>query len=375
MAKRKPKASVTLNPFGIEPLFEKGKTPKDPVKRRIEYGNSSSWYNYETSSKDHASYVIDYAKNQLKYSAADIKSLKSLRDWEISSRIGIPCRMFTRGWEFNAEEKTAVAESMAEKLAIANTAAKAEVTDEPVVRAIPPAKRAEMKVAATIAYDFDVLIDQFIQGNYKSTMNAFNSAKSYSLNAQHVNLFKKIVETEFDSIDAAMSKKCEQAVEAYSHVKRADLKKMHATLTNILQDLEQLKLTKKVVSKSKKPQSADKQIRKLKYKTEDTVYKVGSINPAMIPGKTMLMTFNTKTRFLTMYKTDSVEGLSVKGTSIKGFNPALSKTTRLRKPNDVLPSLLKAKLKKVEDVWSNVTTKITTPNGRCNGDVVLLRAL
>ena len=374
MAKRKPKASVTLNPFGIEPLFEKGKTPKDPVKRRIEYGNSSSWYNYETSSKDHAGYVIDYAKNQLKYSAADIKSLKSLRDWEISSRIGIPCHMFSRGWEFNAEEKSAVANSMAEKLVMAKAATKAVVADEPVPRSISPAKRAEIKVASTIAYDFDLLIDQFIQGNYKSSMNAFVSATSHSLNAQHINLFKKIVENEFTGVDAALNKTCEQAVEAYSHVKRANLKKMHATLANIFQDLDQLKLTKKAVRKNKKPQAADKQIRKLKYKTEDTTYKVGSINPAMIPGKTMVWTFNTKTRFLTMYKTDSVEGLSVKGTSIKGFNPALSKTTRLRKPNDVLPALLKAKIKKVENVWDEVTTKITEPNGRVNSDVIILRA-
>jgi len=373
MAKRKPKLSLTLNPFGIEPVYEKGKTPDDIVERRTAYANSSGWYNYETNTKDHAGYVIAYAKNELKYSAADIKSLKSLRDWEISARIGIPCRMFSRGWEFNVEEAKDVADSLAEKLALAKISVK-EVTDEVVTPTISPTQKAEMKVAATIGHDFDLLVDQFIQGNYKASMNAFTSAQSYSLNAQHINLFKKIVEDEFDSLNDAFNKKCAQAVEGYSTIKRADLKKMHETLSAILEDLEQLK-TVKVVRKAKKPQSADKQIRKLNFKTEDTTYKVASINPAMIPTKAVLWTFNTKTRFLTMYKADSVEGLSVKGTSIKGFNAALSKTTRLRKPNDVLPTLLKAKPKKVEDVWNVLTTKIVEPKGRCNGDVILLRVI
>ena len=374
MAKRKPKKSVTMNPFGIEPMFAKGDTPTDDAERRKVYGDSSGWYNYENSLKDHVSYVLDYAKEVLSYSKDEVKTLKKLSDSKIAGLIGIPCHMHYRGWELNDDEANQISTSMKTKLTEAlSYADEAEVVEPTIV--LTPAQKIMMKVNSTIGYDYDLTMEAFAEGNYSTKFSAFNLMKSYNLTAAHVNYFAKEVERDFATVRDAYNKVCDQAVEAFSHVKRPDLKKRFELLEGILNDVEQFKSTKKAVrgTRVKKPKAADKQVKKLKFKTEDNTYKVTSINPALIPSNYILWTFNTKTRVLTMFKTDSVDGLSVKGTTINGFNPSLSKCTTLRKPEDVLKLVLKGPIKKTEKVWDSLTTKIREPKGRVNEEVILLR--
>tara|TARA_B110000495_G_C23032506_1_gene615378 strand:+ start:913 stop:2040 length:1128 start_codon:yes stop_codon:yes gene_type:complete len=372
MAKRKPKKSVTLNPFGIEPIFEKGKTPKDEVLRRVAYGNASAWYNYESGPKDHVSYVLDYAKDVLGYSKDDVKALKKLPDWGISAVVGIPCHMYYRGWNLNATEKKRIVSEMIRKLTVANAIVVEVVAAVPV---ISPAEKVLMKVNATIGKDYDILMEEFGKGNFKQKLSAFNLIKSYNLNPAHINFFEKDVMHDYETIRDAFKKTCDQAVEAYSHVPRPDLKKMYEALQTIVDDIEQVKSAKKAVRqvRVKKPQAADKQIKRLKFKTDDNTYKIASINPALIPTAAILFTFNTKTRLLTMFKSDSVDGFTVKGTTINGFNPALSKCTTLRKPEESLKVLMKGNIKKAETIWDTLTTKVREPKGRISTDVILLR--
>ena len=66
-------------------------------------------------------------------------------------------------------------------------------------------------------------------------------------------------------------------------------------------------------------------------------------------------------------------GLSVKGTTILGFDENLSIQKTIRKPDDVLKefkSAGKVKLRKFLDEINSVDTKL---NGRCNPDTVLLK--
>ena len=74
-----------------------------------------------------------------------------------------------------------------------------------------------------------------------------------------------------------------------------------------------------------------------------------------------------------MYITDSTKGFEVKGTSIKNFNPALSKQTKLRKPDEVLPLIINKTIIQSRKVWDTFTTVIKEPNGRINADCILLK--
>jgi hypothetical protein len=88
-----------------------------------------------------------------------------------------------------------------------------------------------------------------------------------------------------------------------------------------------------------------------------------------------LFTFNVKTRVLAEYVSGSSTGFEVSGTSIKKFDVEASRQTRLRKPDDILPDILKKTPKQIDNIFKGLSTKIAVPNGRLNDDTIILRAL
>jgi len=129
------------------------------------------------------------------------------------------------------------------------------------------------------------------------------------------------------------------------------------------------------IPRVKKPKTSDVQVKNLKYKVEDIDAKLMSVNPVMIPGKEVLFVYNTKTRKLTQYNSNSTKGFEVSGTTIKNIGDE-SRVTTLRKPDDILPLILSKTIKQIDkQVWDTLTTKVSVPNGRINGDCILLRVL
>ena len=190
-------------------------------------------------------------------------------------------------------------------------------------------------------------------------------------------MFKNMVANEYQPIKDAYDNTCDQAVEAFSHIKRSNLKKMMTSMETIFEDLDKLKVANKAarIPRIKKPKASDVQVKNLKYKVEDIDAKLMSINPVMIPGKEVLFVYNTKTRKLTQYNTNSTKGFEVSGTTIKNICEK-SRITTLRKPEDILPLILSKTIKQIDkQVWDNITTKVSEPNGRINADCILLRVL
>ena len=129
------------------------------------------------------------------------------------------------------------------------------------------------------------------------------------------------------------------------------------------------------VPKAKKAKTSDAQIKKLNYLDRDDVAKLVSINPIMIPGKTKLWVYNAKSRVIHVYTSDSTSGFEVKGSTVHNWEPKLSMSTKLRKPEDLLPQILTKTEKQIAKVLSALTTKVSIPTGRINKDCILLRVL
>jgi hypothetical protein len=188
---------------------------------------------------------------------------------------------------------------------------------------------------------------------------------------------RQVIEGWLLDYEDAYHKRCEQAVEGYSHLKRPELNHRIKACQDMLLDLDRIKSAAKATRKTrvKKPQAADKQVRNVKYKTEDANFKLASINPVQIIGKTRLYTFNTKTRTLTEYITQSVDGFQISGSTIKNIDPVNSRQVKLRKPDEFLPMVLSKTVKQIDTEWKKLTTKSSQPNGRLNADTILLRVL
>ena len=178
----------------------------------------------------------------------------------------------------------------------------------------------------------------------------------------------------------------EQLKEGYAHVKKADIKKLRTAIGELMVALDfiidQAKATRK--PRKAKPRSADKVIAKLKFLKVDEKYKLASINPIDVIGANELWVFNVKTRKLGKYIASSIDpkglgregtGLSVKGTTIIGFDEKLSVQKTLRKPDEQLKEFKGAGKVALRKFLDEINTTDTKLNGRCNLDTVLLKVV
>ena len=134
--------------------------------------------------------------------------------------------------------------------------------------------------------------------------------------------------------------------------------------------------------RKKKPISKDKLVAKLQYCKQDTKYNLTSIDPKDIITAEQLWVFNTKTRKLGMYVASVLDprglnregtGLSVKGTSIQGFDTAKSMQKTLRKPEEQLTEFIKCGPVKSKTFFSEIKSMEIALTGRINSDTILLK--
>lgn len=148
---------------------------------------------------------------------------------------------------------------------------------------------------------------------------------------------------------------------------------------SIMDDLDRYIGNKKAVKirkpRAKKVKAAIDVVKKLKYQKEDPALKIMSINPAEIIGAQQLWTFNTKYRKLTVFNSLSPSGLSIKGTTLIGFDTDSSISKRARKPEETIKELLGAGKITLRRLMDTLNTSSTVPTGRINEDVILLRVI
>ena len=136
--------------------------------------------------------------------------------------------------------------------------------------------------------------------------------------------------------------------------------------------------------RKKKEISPEKMVSKLQYNKEDQTLKLKSIDPTEIVYAEALWVYNIKTRKLGKYVAKTLDprgmnrpgtGLTIKGTSIKGFDEENSIQKTLRKPEEQLKEFANAGPKKVLEFYDAIKTMGVKLNGRINNEVILLRAV
>ena len=169
------------------------------------------------------------------------------------------------------------------------------------------------------------------------------------------------------------------AVEGYSHLKKSELNRRVTECKAMLEDLDKIKSATKSLRKVriKKPQSAIKQVAKLKYQKEDATFKLVSTNPLNVIGSVRLFVFNTKYKRLAEYVTQDPKGFIISGSTIKNFDKELSRECTLRSSQlGFIQTVMTKTPNQVDKAWTEVLkTKVTSPNGRMNDNTILLRTV
>ena len=354
--------------------------PDDLKERERLFRNGCQWFYYFENKKKAAETVQTYCRRILKFDNKKIANLKKLPDWKYRMKTYKTICMINNGWEGYPLTEDMITE-MHEFLKDCEKEGKKikkAADSKPKVVAISPAVRMKRKVLDTIYHDFDTMvIDKWMEGIFDKKEILF---PTYSLLQLHkikgagLNMFRDLVQAEYDVVLDAYSKNCDQAIEAYSHITKGNKKKMLDLMDKIFEDIERMRTNSKATrTRIKRPKASDKQVEKLNYMTENVDAKLISINPVLIPGKHKLYIYNCKNKKLQEYITTATSGFEIGGTSIKNFDKKSSRQATLRKPDIVLPDVLNRTEKQIEKIWKTLTTKIDNPTGRINKDCILLR--
>jgi len=167
-----------------------------------------------------------------------------------------------------------------------------------------------------------------------------------------------------------------QLKEGYGGIKKSHREKYQQALEKIISNCDLIIDGAKAKRKprTRKAPSKEKLVANVKYCETDSKYQITSVNPIDLLDSKEVWIFNTKTRKLGKYVADNTSGtMSVKGTSLVGFDTEASIQKTLRKPEETLKkfkSTGKVGLRKFMDEINTTDTKL---NGRLNADTVLLK--
>lgn len=168
----------------------------------------------------------------------------------------------------------------------------------------------------------------------------------------------------------------QQLREGYAHLKKAEAKMYLDALEHLMGACDVVIDASKANRKprAKKAPSKEKIVAKLNYKDKDDKLQIVSVNPLELINSTEIWVYNTKTRKLGRYIADELTNtMSVKGSSIVGFDETKSIQKTLRKPEEILKEFKRAGKVKLRKFLDEINTTDTKLNGRINTDTILLR--
>ena len=384
MKKKKIKAvlgsgrSLDEQKMGTEPVFDDESTSTDIL-------NGFNWYGYFYEADQAKKWLIEYMKF-VDYDKEEIRLVKT-SPWGKHGVVidganiinlrqaGFLGRMIMRGLKN-------IPEDLADKLnhyieysksiSKVNQPKKKETSEGTYKPTIQDHIKEQVH---TLCGEIEGAIDDFFDNGCKPTLKVYDWLVENEVKGL---IAKKIADEFRPHLSKVNSVWTDELIyEEFSHLKKKQIELYKKFIISIIDDCDRFSSNSKVSRKprKKKPVSVSKQIAKLNYKKQDDDYKIASVNPSEIVGADQLYVFNTKYRKLGVYKSEGPGGLSVKGSTIKGFDQEASKCKKVRKPQEVLTKILKGSKLVVRRQYESLTSVEKTLTGRINHETILLKII
>lgn len=256
------------------------------------------------------------------------------------------------------------------------------------------------------ALDVLVDVDEWIDTSFdkKFDIDSFDVKSHFisnNMSQVHCRKILKMYEGEIQEYDEllnppsskdikAMSEKekdlFEQLKEGYSYLSKAQIQNRAAALNKIVNACNFIIESANANRKPRKPKvrSADTLVKAVKYLKSYPDLNLVSINPIDIIGANELWVYNVKTRKLGHYFASKIDpkgtkregsGLSMKGTTLQGFDESTSIQKTLRKPEESLKQFKSSGKVALRKFMGTLTTTESSLNGRINADTIILKAM
>ena len=375
------------------------------MPNKITWEGAKYYTHYEVESKEWLDRVKLYIKNN--YDKKVVSSINKLPDWKVGGKSHWACAAYCLEnipaivpEDYKDGIHKFILELAEEGAAVAEEKKAEEKTKKNVY--VPTIQERIKEQSQDMVEDIDEWLEGWIRDPETFDPKAFDFKKHFDklqpsqAHARKMKGFYANVLEDYDELErmptAGQLKKMDereadlwaQLKEGYAHLKKADIKKFRTAIEELMAALDfiidQAKATRK--PRTAKPKSATKLVEKLKYCKTDEKYKLASVDPTLIVGASEVWVFNVKTRKLGKYVASNIDpkgmgrdgtGLSVKGTTIQGFDENLSVQKTLRKPDEQLKEFKAAGKVKLRKFLEEIATTDTKLNGRFNPDTVILR--
>lgn len=350
----------------IEAKFKGGDEPStDPFNYTLSLLHATNWYNLNIDYKQVRTYVHEYLISTQRKKLVPI--INKASDIELRS-LGFLCRLKFRDQYLEENHLNYIENTLGKLNDIYSKVT--EVLPEVKVESKPKVDKTR-ELSIQYSEDIEGAIDDFVK-NKKSDFDITGYLKAREIPGAVVKeiglyyneLLKELNEAQVDP----------DLQEGYSNFTKAQLKKFITFISSIVNGCNQRIVSAKVSKpRVKKPVPVTKIVAKVKYLKEYTDLKLKSIAPTSLVDSNEIWTYNTKYRKLAVYKAVKDTKLTIKGTTILGFDIGESQQIMLRKPEEFFNSTSLAK-KALATNMKAIKSKPVTPNGRLNDDTILLGA-
>jgi hypothetical protein len=354
---------------GIDKFIGPEPRPED-IQKESGIAMALSWYNYNYNVKDMIPWIVQFME-ATNYSAAQIALFKSAPDWRTPMSAGSIARIINQGGTLPQDYIDRCHANIDATISWADN--QKALTSKPK-STLTVSDRVKEKVNAMLG-DFEEEIDNFISNGYSSTFDPYAYMKKNEIKAGQSLSIAEFYKPLRDQLVEAIAGKDAQLKEAYSKVTKANLKKYLEFVESFISNSEAAAQVTKTIRKARKPKvkSAAQLTDKMNFLAESAQYKIASVDPSKIIGAQTLVVVNTKYKKLGMYVASSPEGLSVRGSTIVGFDETKSINKTMRKPEQIIPSVVQSGKLALKKVWEGIKTAESPLTGRINKETILLR--
>lgn len=362
-ATKRAKAHATLRKTVDEPVL-------DQNNYNVSLTSALVWYRDNVDEKKIRKFAIEYFAKLGK--KKEVIAINKANDYDVR-QLGVLCRLVSNENVLSDEHMKTIdnlVDHIIRKEALPQKIKEDKTVIVPVAT-VSIQDRMDEK-AHDLAGEIEGAIDEFVTN--KTSFSAKNYLAANQVAAPIAKRIGDIFAKRIPEIKEAIDGDDAQLVEGYSQFNKRELKKFLAFLEEIVSDCQQQVQNAKAsrAPRKRKAASPTKVVSKMKFMKEFAELKLKSCKPEDILTSSELWVYNTKYRKLVVYKTDGGT-LSVKGTTILGFDIKESKSMTLRKPEEFFNGLSMGK-RALNGALKKLTTKPTVPNGRINEECILLGA-
>jgi hypothetical protein len=377
-----PKAKVlrigfdTAKYIGSEPIWTDVEITEDNRQGKLMTG--FNWYNHSFGSKDAIVFLAEYLTVNKR--TAEAKQVKRAANYSVQNAMGWLARMTMMGWELDATE-TELIEAAIQKAIVSAASKKEEALeaddDKPAKAKFNIQERMREK-SAEAGGELEGMFDEFIASGAQSKHNfkPIDVLKTANILPAHAGAEIAYWNSVSAELKAVKAGKDADLKEAYSMFNKIQLRNMIKFVDNIVADYNGYVAFKKANKKvrKKKVKTPEQIAFKMKFLAEDKDLKLKSLKPAKIVGAKEVFAYDVKKRKLMYFVADEYAGeLTVKNSTIVGFDVTKSTQKTVRKPKEQLKAFMAASIPNTRKLYKNTKSVEVRVSGRMNDNVVILK--